>query len=93
MKNSEEKNQRDEDKNGVLSQNLGKTNERKHVELTEEQRQQRALETGMLFELKEGLIKSRAEREKQKKQVLVELHGTTGLSYEKLTSLVSKLNV
>ena len=76
MINSEEKEQDRKGKNSILGANLDKINENKGVELTEEQRRERASVVGKLFEEKAGLIKTRAEREQQKKQELVELHGT-----------------
>lgn len=48
-----------------------------HIEISEEQKQQRALEVGLLFEQKEWLIKSQAEREKKKSEELVVLRGNT----------------
>lgn len=76
MISSEENEQNKKGKNGVSGQNINQVNEPKHVELTKEQRFQRAFETGRLFEEKKGLIKARAEREEQKKHELVELRGT-----------------
>ncbi len=76
MKIEEGNDENEEGNNSGLGSTFDQTSEQKNVELTEEQRQERASVVGRLFEEKAGLIKTRAEREKQKRQELVELHGT-----------------
>lgn len=88
MENNEEENLNDEIKGNIKGLSLDQAKEPKRVELTEEQRHQRALEAGMLFEQKEGLIKTRAEREKKKKEELVELRGVL-LTTDELQRLVT----
>jgi hypothetical protein len=73
MKETDKNNLSDEDKKVALGLKAKQTNERKHVELTDEQRKKRALEVGLLFESRDDLIEARAEREKRKKQEIIEL--------------------
>lgn len=73
MIDNKKNNQNEEENINASDQKRNQVNEQKNVELTEEQRRQRAFETGKLFEDKEDLIKARAEREKKKKQEVIEL--------------------
>lgn len=73
MIDSKENNSNDIESESALGQIPNHSVGKKSVELTEEQRRNRALEVGKLFEEKAGLIKTRAERERQKKEVVVEL--------------------
>ncbi|GAB3334065.1 hypothetical protein GCM10027299_42070 [Larkinella ripae] len=76
-------------KNVDSDQDISQPNVSKHVELTEEQRLQRAFETGKLFEEKAGLIKTRAEREKQKKEEIVELQSGLRFTVGEIERIIS----
>ena len=89
MENNEENDKNEEDKNKPLGYDIDQTHEQKNVELTEEQRRQRILETGRLFEDKEDLIKARAEREKKKKEEVVELQSGFQFTIGEIERLIS----
>lgn len=57
----------------ALSQNLDQTNERKHVEISEEQKRERSFLSGMLLEQKEDLVKAYVERERKRNEEIIEL--------------------
>jgi hypothetical protein len=89
MNTDEKNNLKEGDNQKPVGQDFDQTNEQKHVELTEEQRQERLALSGMLLENKEDLIKARAEREKQKKQEIVELHSGKAFTVGEIERLVS----
>ncbi|RIV19401.1 hypothetical protein DYU11_25200 [Fibrisoma montanum] len=78
----------DEDINSS-SDNNNQVNEQKNVELTEEQRRQRAIEVGKLFEDKEDLIKARAEREKKKREDIIELQSGVKFTIAEVERIVT----
>jgi P63C domain len=78
-----------EEGSNAFAQNLNQVNEQKKVELTEEQRLKRAVETGKLFEDKEDLIKARAERERKKKLEVVELQSGAKFTIGEIERIVT----
>ena len=83
------KNSDEEEKNNSSGQNSIQVNEQKNVELTEEQRRQRAHEVGKLFEDKKDLIQARAEREKKKKLEVVELRSGVKFTIGEIERIIS----
>lgn len=89
MIDNEKNNQNEEEAINPSDQSNNQVNEQKNVELTEEQRRQRALEVGKLFEDKEDLIKARAEREKKKKEEVVELQSGLRFTIGEIERIIS----
>ena len=91
---NDEKNQNEEADNNTLGHNnpragTNQLNEQEKREFTEEQRQKRAIETGKIFEDKGDLIKARAEREKRKKEEIVELQSGARFTIGEIERIVS----
>jgi hypothetical protein len=89
MKNNEENNQNEEEDNNAPGPNLNQATGNKRVELTEEQRRERASIVGKLFEDKEDLIKARAEREKKKREEIIELQSGARFTIDEVMRIVS----
>ena len=89
MIDNEENYPNEDENNNSSGRNSSQVDEQKNIELSEEQRRQRALEVGKLFEDKADLISARAEREKKKKQEVVELQSGLKFTIGEIERIIS----